>query len=470
MKSKKTYPHFQKILYSILEIGTKDVKSIVIKQRITYFNAILLALPIVYFLFVLIDFRNYLKPPTFWHFDQYNFFIFVIICIFCFYLTHLNKSNYSKILFILSWPVVLHMLPIIIQKTPNDYYYAFPIGLIFHSMLIQIIFCKKNSPRLFWIFLTGNFILVINFLKILLYFDTDGKTQFNWLASNPYYVLDVILYWLLFNLVIYYLMDIIDNNTLKIIKSMNTIEKQKDELEETLDKLQKSNTQLIRSEKMTSLGILTAGVAHEINNPLNFITGGLTGLQEYLESQKNNNPKNVSFFLKSIESGIARISTLVSNLNQFSRDNILKNEEYNIHNIIENCLGFLNNKTNHRIEIKKDFFKEPISMIGNIGEIHQLFISILNNSIQAIENEGIIIIKTYKYKEDILIEISDTGCGITSENISKITDPFFTTKDPGKGIGLGLSIAYMIIQEHNGKLEIQSEVNIGTLVKITLPL
>ena len=109
-------------------------------------------------------------------------------------------------------------------------------------------------------------------------------------------------------------------------------------------------------------------------------------------------------------------------------------------------------------------------MLGNIGELHQMFISILNNSIQAIENEGVISIKTQKFKENIVIDISDTGSGISEENISKITDPFFTTKDPGKGTGLGLSIVYRIIQDHKGNLEFQSKVNKGTIVKITLPI
>ena len=120
-------------------------------------------------------------------------------------------------------------------------------------------------------------------------------------ANNPYYVLDVILYWLLFNLVINYLLGIIDTSLLKILNSMNIIGKQKDDLKETLDKLQKSNTQLIRSEKMVSLGILTAGVAHEINNPLNFIKTGLNGLEDFLKDPENYNPKKVSFLLNSIE-------------------------------------------------------------------------------------------------------------------------------------------------------------------------
>jgi len=464
------YKKSQSFFYRILEIGTKDIPSAANKQRIIYFNAILIALPIIYSLFVLMDLNYYLRPLNTWYFDQFGFFIFVIICLFCFYLNHKNRSNYSKILFILSWPLILQFIPIIIQHSPSDYYIAFPIGIIFHSILIQIIFCKKNSPWLFWIFLIANFVLGLNFLKILLHFDTDSQNDITGLVQNSYYVLDVILYWLLFNLVINYILDSIDASLLKIFNSINIIGKQKDDLEEALDKLQKSKTQLIRSEKMASLGVLTAGVAHEINNPLNFIQGGLYGIENFLKDPQNNDHKDLPIWLDSIKNGIDRISTIVNSLYLFSNDNISYNNEYNIHDIIDYCLEILNNKTRDRIEIKKDYFTESITMLGNIGELHQVFINILNNSIQAIEYVGVISIKTQIFNDKIVVEIVDTGSGISEENLPKITDPFFTTKDPGKGTGLGLSIAYRIIQEHKGKLEFQSEVNKGTLIKISLPI
>jgi len=470
VKEIKIYNNIQNFVLHILEIGTKNSQSIVIRQRIVYFNAILFVLPIVYFIFFLMDLKSYFKPLNNWYFDQYSFFIFILICLFCLYLNSKNKADQSKVLFLILWPLVLQMVPIVIQATPNDYYYAFPMGIIFHSVLIHIVFSKKKSPWLFWTFLSVNFLIIINCLKILWYFDTNGKSNFNFLANDQYYVLDMVLYWLLFNLMINYLLRIIDSNILKMLGTMQVIEKQKNDLEDTLERLQQSNTQIIRSEKMTSLGILTAGVSHEINNPLNFIQSGLTGISEYLDELNKEKPENLSFFLSSMQEGIARISNIVSSLGHFSKNNISYSEEYNIHSILDNCLGFLNNKTEQRIEIKKNYFTQPISMMGNTGELHQLFINILSNSIQSIENEGIISIKTQNLEDHILIEISDSGCGISEENIPKITDPFFTTKDPGKGTGLGLSIVYRIIQDHNGTLEFQSDINKGTVVTIILPI
>lgn len=129
----------------------------------------------------------------------------------------------------------------------------------------------------------------------------------------------------------------------------------------------------------------------------------------------------------------------------------------------------LNNQLKNRIEVYKDFTSEVVTIPGNVGKLHQVFINILNNSSQAIDKKGSISITTHKQEKSIIIEISDTGKGISKENLPKISDPFFTTKDPGEGTGLGLSITYTIIQEHKGKIEFRSAKNNGTTVLITLP-
>jgi signal transduction histidine kinase len=129
----------------------------------------------------------------------------------------------------------------------------------------------------------------------------------------------------------------------------------------------------------------------------------------------------------------------------------------------------LNYQLKERIEVYKNFSDEEIKIAGNVGKLHQVFINILYNSIQAIDKKGVISIKTNKQEQNSIIEITDSGCGISKHNLTKITDPFYTTKDPGKGTGLGLSIAYSIIQDHKGNIEFQSELNEGMTVKITLP-
>jgi signal transduction histidine kinase len=247
------------------------------------------------------------------------------------------------------------------------------------------------------------------------------------------------------------------------------IDEQNSELKTTMQHLQETQSSLVQAEKMASLGVLTAGVAHEINNPLNFIMGAYIGLENYFNETGEYKDEKIQILLNSIQTGVDRASDIVKGLNQFSRNNDSLSEVCDIHSIINNCLLMLNNQLKDRIEVQKDFTNEELKVPGNVGKLHQAILNILSNSNQAIEKEGKISITTFKKGNNIIIEISDTGIGISKNNITKITDPFYTTKDPGKGTGLGLSIAYSIIQDHKGRIEFQSEINIGTTVKITLP-
>ena len=247
------------------------------------------------------------------------------------------------------------------------------------------------------------------------------------------------------------------------------INDQNSELTSTMEHLKETQSHLMQAEKMASLGVLTAGVAHEINNPLNFIIGGYAGLDNYFNETGQYKDKRIPILLNSIKTGVDRAADIVRGLNQFSRHSEAHTEDCDIHSIINNCLVMLNNQLKNRIEVYKDFTSEVVTIPGNVGKLHQVFINILNNSSQAIDKKGSISITTHKQEKSIIIEISDTGKGISKENLPKISDPFFTTKDPGEGTGLGLSITYTIIQEHKGKIEFRSAKNNGTTVLITLP-
>ncbi len=246
----------------------------------------------------------------------------------------------------------------------------------------------------------------------------------------------------------------------EIINNQNT------ELKVTLQHLQETQAQLLQSEKMASLGILTAGVAHEINNPLNYISGAYHGFKRMFVDSKDD---NTTLLLNALETGIERVSNIVKSLSQFSRSNSATDEDCNIHEIIDNCLVMLQNTLKHRIEVRKEFAHKPVITLGNVGGLHQVFLNILSNAEQAMDSKGEILIKTSSNQNKINVEITDTGYGIAEEDIHKITDPFFTTKDPGKGTGLGLSITYNIIREHGGTLHFKSELNKGTTAIVLLP-
>jgi|WetSurMetagenome_2_1015567.scaffolds.fasta_scaffold00238_26 signal transduction histidine kinase len=247
------------------------------------------------------------------------------------------------------------------------------------------------------------------------------------------------------------------------------INSQNDNLKETLQHLKETQAHLLESEKMASLGVLTAGIAHEINNPLNFIMGGHTGLEDYLKEAGIKN-ETVDILMDSIKTGVERSAAIVSGLSQFSRSDKDYEARCNINMIIENCLLMMNSQTRDRIQITRNFSEEPVQVSGNVGKLHQVFTNILLNACQAIENDGEVSITTKKAGGGVIIDITDTGKGIKPEDLPRVTEPFFTTREPGQGIGLGLSIAYSIIKEHKGKIEFESVDGRGTTVKVMLPL
>lgn len=276
----------------------------------------------------------------------------------------------------------------------------------------------------------------------------------------------------------------------------------KSEVERRMNELKEAQAFLFQSEKMASLGLLAAGIVHEINNPLSYVYANLEGLKDRLQSvlsifeltekfsrQLPEDQPDVFFFRKlkeeldydnfkvdlaelieeSIE-GAVRARKIIQNLREFSHMNERENGLHDIESGIDATLNIVNNELKYKAEIIKEYVGlEPINCVGS--QINQVVMNLLVNAAQAIEKSGKIIIRTGSQDSDrVWIEVEDTGCGMSEEVRRKVFEPFFTTKPVGQGTGLGLSLSYKIIKEHGGTIDLTSELGKGTKFRVYLPV
>lgn len=259
-------------------------------------------------------------------------------------------------------------------------------------------------------------------------------------------------------------------------------------------RLEQANRQLLQSEKMAAIGQLAAGVAHEINNPVGYVYSNLQTLSHYLSDlfrltdavESSASLEDLQQIRKSIDydflrgdledllaesrEGIERVKTIIAAMKDFSHTDEEEEFRYaDLHRGIETTLNVVNNELKYKAEIVRDFGDLPeVQCIAS--QLNQVIMNLLVNAAHAIEDTGIITIRTRSEGDHVTLEFEDNGKGIEPADLTRIFDPFFTTKPVGKGTGLGLSLSFNIIEKHHGQITAASTPGQGTVFRIRLPV
>lgn len=293
---------------------------------------------------------------------------------------------------------------------------------------------------------------------------------------------------------------------LKVKKRTEDLENANDTLNTTLNNLKAAQAQLVDAEKMAALGQLTAGIAHEINNPINFVTSNVKPLEldindlkdviaryEKIDTSKEILPQleeitafkqqidlkfvdqEITSLLKGISEGAARTAEIIRSLRNFSRLDEAETKPVDLNEGLQSTLVLVRNNIPHHVTLIKDFGALPL-VDCMPGKINQVFMNLVTNALQAInsktikEKEEFLTIKSYHQNNQVFVSIKDTGSGMSPETKHRIFEPFFTTKDIGEGTGLGLSIVFSIIEKHRGHIEVITNLGEGTEFIIILPV
>ncbi len=267
-----------------------------------------------------------------------------------------------------------------------------------------------------------------------------------------------------------------------------------------IERLEEAHNQLLQSEKMASIGQLAAGVAHEINNPIGYVNSNLGTLRGYVdsllavleayeaaESLLPEGPEkerialtriradlaylktDVTDLLTETGDGIGRVRRIVQDLKDFSHADRGDWMLADLHKGLESTLNVVNNEIKYKARVVREYGELP-KVHCLPAQLNQVFMNLLVNAAHAIDEQGTITVRTGVREQQVWVEISDTGHGIPAHQLTRIFDPFYTTKPVGKGTGLGLSISYGIVKKHNGHIEVESEPGKGTTFRVYLPI
>ena len=385
----------------------------------------------------------------------YRYHSIIVLALLLVWLIKIKLFTLARILMLALLPFLLIILPPLTGLTSDEFYFWFPYVPIALSLIPHFILHTSRHRKALIVTLVAYLLLALLIDNYLIYLSDGSEKIIPIIHENRFY-------YNLIPIIIYFFV----NLALGLVFAKNYSYQQI---------VLRQQKELIQAEKMASLGILTAGIAHEINNPLNFISGGLHALNtlksEYqklegpLSPEKENLRKQMDKIMENSMEGVLRASDIITSLSFFANPGKAVKQDHDLERLLYSVMLSVEKRLPYHISLSKDI---PAGFVIHCYEeqLQQVFINILMNAIEAIEQAEekkqrriqITATETTREKTEVsCISIRNNGPSIPDNEIGKIFDPFYTSKDAGKGKGLGMAISYMIISEHKGWIEVRNE-------------
>jgi len=487
-----------KIWHKISNIGLKkNSDPLFIRERII-FNRILFLIIVTLIIILGVDIIDIVSRNESIGISTLRIGVLIVLCVFHLYLNHLQLTKFSKILLSIDVPFFLIIFPTLMGNVISEYFLWYPYVPTALSIIPHFIFDYKKEKGIL-ISILSFYLIMSGLIDHLLFIFSTGELTIRPIIYENYFIYKAssFIFFGFINISLFYLFNVnkkyegllleaneslglnreeLRSQNEELISQQEELNEKNQELELILRQLKDTQIHLIQSEKMASLGILISGIAHEINNPLNFISGNLQisnlMMQEYIiPKNKISKEERVILFENfnqmylDMNTGVEKVTEIVKSLMTFAEGKKSELKSDDLNKIIDTTLQIIQYKMPDSIKVEKQY--------GNIervncyrDKIHQVLLILFDNSIDAILKKKNLKIEKITIKTGMIshnnsdfaqICISNTGASIPEEDLDRIFDPLFTTKDPDKAKGLGLSIAYKLIEEHKGQIKVQNK-------------
>ncbi len=458
-----------------------DVRLIVLTNRLNFLLAIILQL--IFIVVVQLSLKN--GTPVF-TLEHCRLLFQVLICLIVIFLS--SKSWHKVSRFIVAYvPVfVLFVIPVLIGIVNDTSFFYFPYIIILFAFNSQLLLDIRKEKGIYFLSIAFYTLLLIFAEALLKYKGPENLTAPD-LIEHFFITLKImqLSIFLLLSTSLYYIKRLYYKFEEELRMKNHKLDTQNEELQSALNHIKYAQQKMVHSAKMASLGTLASGVAHEINNPLNHIFGGIDILKNSLSQlfskievnkELNQIAEDIKLSSSIIGEGADKASTIVNSLMTFSTIGESQKQNVDLNKLISDSMLFLKSRVPGNVNVIENYKSKAKPSIYS-DKMHQVFLGIIDNAIYASthfmdDGPKLIEIKTFEKKEKgfdkVVVEVYNTGNSIPEENLPRIFDPFFTTKDPDKSSGLGLSEAFSIVKEHKGNIFVEN-VSGGVKFIVELP-